>query len=112
MKTTLEVLVAARVLIHDPEHWCRGAFAMDADGAGGEPKVVAPEDDKACRWNPFGAVRRAGGLHVMFQLTKPEIALNKIARQLGFTCVEELNNTRPHAEVLALFDQAIAELRG
>lgn len=102
MNNTLQILIKAREIIYDSRNWCQDAFAREKkDGA-----VVAPEDRKACRWNIFGAVRRAGGRHVMFYLTEPEAVLCRLAQEAGFSCAQSV---APHAQVLRLLQEAIVE---
>lgn len=90
---TLEILTAARTLIHDPDHWCQGTyvdFRLDGDAyclSGAIFKISAGEYDAADR--------------SMIQLS-----------EIAHSTVTFFNDTHTHAEVIGLLDQAIAELSG
>jgi hypothetical protein len=101
--TPLKTLKAARQLITDPAKWTQGEYARDAYG-----KEVRPWSEDARCFCAFGAIQ-----HV----TKSEDS--EVDYLLIKTCfnnfqmsVLDLNDTHTHAEVLALFDAAIAELEG
>ncbi len=102
--TPLETLKAARQLISDPAKWTQGELARDADG-----NETNPNYDSATCFCAHGAIQ---------YFTKDE-TLSEADRLLIAVCsdehdcyVEEFNDTHTHAEVLALFDAAIAELEG
>ncbi|MCA3080557.1 MAG: hypothetical protein ING71_17415 [Rhodocyclaceae bacterium] len=101
--TPLETLKAARQLISDPAKWTHGWLARDADGNVSH----IGEKDAAC-WCSMGAI---------FHVDGPErpnsyAALQLLGAAIGGKSVARFNDTRTHAEVLALFDAAIAELEG
>ncbi len=102
--TPLETLKAARDLISDPAKWTQGELARDADG-----EQVPPLDDNATCWCSIGAMRKVCGPKANFY--------DGAFRRLYFKvpskgAVSEFNDTHTHAEVLALFDAAIAGLEG
>ena len=102
--TPLETLKAARDLISDPARWTQGALARDANG-----NEIDSTDNGAICWCSFGAIQ------VYTQkkwLTDVDHYLQKVCCELFDTSAERYNDTHTHAEVLALFDAAIAELEG
>lgn len=93
-KTVVEVLQKARALISKPENWCQhvfkqrnntGAMSYCAMGAVNEASRWHPEIHPAC----VLALRDAGGFSPIMTIPR-------------------YNDTHTHAEVLALFDKAIA----
>ena len=99
--TTVEILEAARALIAKPEHWCKGAQALDATGT-----VRRPCSRLAVRWCSLGAtdrVTRYKGIR----------ADNALYSALGMPPegIANFNDSHTHAEVLDLFDRAIAAER-
>ncbi len=100
--TPLETLRAARQLISDPAKWTQGEMARDADGNG-----ISANNDLATCYCSFGAI----------QFVNKESTQIAASRHLDHLClskfgisVDVFNDTHTHAEVLALFDAAIAEL--
>ena len=102
--TPLETLKAARDLISDPARWTQNLFARDKDG-----KRADPQSDEAVCFCSFGAIERFTGCKT---LSEVEGHLDNVCGRLFGTNVISFNDTRTHAEVLALFDAAIAELEG
>jgi hypothetical protein len=99
--TPLETLKAARQLISDPAKWTQGEFARDADGN----EVKAWSEDATC-FCAYGAIQ-----HVTEREdSEADFVLWKACMSKFQTEVIVLNDTHTHAEVLALFDAAIAEL--
>ena len=111
--TPLQTLKAARDLISDPARWTQRFKALDEFCL-----PVDPTSEKAICFCSLGALQNVTGLsryhQPVFEAAK---ALNRklpIYLTLGddeadFT---DFNDTHTHAEVLALFDAAIAELEG
>lgn len=94
----VEVLRWARDLIADPERWCQGALAENA-----ECEPVDYDSPDACRWCALGAVYRASpktpdGDAAIFYL-------HDAARPRGLI---DANDNQDHAAVLDLYDRAIA----
>ena len=102
--TPLETLKAARDLISDPARWTQGVQARDEHG-----DQVPHNDPIAHCFCIMGAVGR-----VAVQDTKMDAlrVLSKVTRRDFDTSIPDFNDTHTHAEVLALFDAAIAELEG
>ena len=99
------VLRNARAKIADPARWCRwhrDRFAVDAQGQGVESWSRA-----AVAWTPYGAVNAvtsaAGGI-----TRQARAALDREARDLGFTQAEDLSLKTDHCTVMTMFDGAIA----
>lgn len=102
--TPLETLKAARQLISDPAKWTQRFMARDADK---HPTYVGSKS--ADCWCSMGAI-----CHVVGGLCQSdgEAALAALGATIGGKNVVRFNDTHTHAEVLALFDAAIAELEG
>jgi hypothetical protein len=99
--TDLEIIKGARELISDPERWGQGWYAHDKKGDWADFA-----SDSACRWCAMGAIRKQANsgddrdcLH-LYRLLSGNFSLNRF------------NDTHTHAEVIALFDAAIARLEG
>jgi len=101
--TPLETLKAARQLISDPAKWTQGEYARDADGNG----VRAWSEDATC-FCAYGAIQR----FTEAEDSGVDFFLKKACADKFQLDVVTLNDTHTHAEVLALFDAAIAELEG
>lgn len=104
----LSLLVAARKKIESPSTWTQGANARDAAGypceANSEHAVCfcsygAIDAASATKFDTVVKFRAAGALYD---------AARSMERVVG---VAEYNDGHSHAEVLALFDAAIAEAR-
>jgi len=100
--TAVAVLTRARELISDERRWCKRAFALTWLDL---PVTVGSR--YARRFCALGAIKRAGR-----ELGLP---VNEASRALEWQTVRpvpELNerNVRTHAEVIAVFDAAIAML--
>ena len=99
--TPLETLKAARDLISDPARWTQNVSARDSMG-----RPTCPSASEAVCWCALGALGKASRFNSdhVFEVRK------LLLKQLGGSVVFIFNDTRTHAEVLALFDAAIAEL--
>src|SRR4029453_7429716 len=99
----VQIVERARALIADEQHWCRGELARDAKGRG-----VCPMSD--------GAVKRCGlGALIMaaYQITTDRqeaisLAIKAVRPLHGSATLVQVNDTRGHAALLALFDEVIA----
>jgi hypothetical protein len=89
--TTLDVLKAARERISDPARWCQETYrVLDAGGS-------------AIRWCAMATISdTTENNHLL------GVAWGALRRAMGGGCIAEYNDTHTHAEVLALFDRAIA----
>lgn len=104
-KTVLDVLVAARELISVPERWTRGSYARDIDG-----RQRGAKSDYATCWCASGAIERVAGDATFFGLQdKAWKALASLSGGSVATFNDDQRTT--HADVLELFDRAIADER-
>jgi hypothetical protein len=96
--TTKDILIKAREIISDEKNWTQKAQARDKDGH--EVSYLRPWAVCFCS---VGAVERASIGH-------PRRALAALDFLSGEICsnIAEFNDTSSHAEVLAMFDKAIA----
>lgn len=94
---TTEVLKAARELISVPERWTQGKMSRMSNGEFALPKSIL-----AVCWCAEGAVEKVS--------SKGDAVDAIIALQKGADGMRPfvINDTRTHAEVLAMFDRAIA----
>lgn len=103
----LEMLKAGRALIAQPSGWTKGVLARDCRGI-----VVGSTSADATCFCSLGALTRIElrtfkvPNHVYGQ------AVGALSAQMpaGVPCLAEFNDTHTHAEVLALWDRAIAKL--
>lgn len=118
MKTTKEILIAARALIEDPKHWTREALARDAHGL-----KVSTRDESAVCFCGAGAVSRICKLEFDPDgsgKTEWQRAYNEATERLRVANGTNIININDglgwcdkegqggHAAVLAAFDKAIA----
>jgi hypothetical protein len=96
--TALDKLRAARDLISDPERWTQGTIARDWTGK----QTTADAVDAFC-WCAIGALEKVASNAQPFRALR-------WAMPSGYRSIVSFNDTHTHAEVLALFDKAIAEL--
>ena len=105
--TTKEILIAARAKIADEKNWTQGELARDAKG---DPcKPLSPE---AVCWCTDGALRFAQGEDNLYARSYGPIGALMEALSLekdpSTTIPWRYNDSHTHAEVLAIFDRAIA----
>lgn len=100
------ILRAARARISDPSKWTQGAFARDAEGLEREP---------ASKWAVCWCA--LGSLEVEFpfgggfmERTALRRAVAVVAPGLPQLSVEQVNDRFDHATILAVFDEAIADV--
>lgn len=103
MKTTHDILVAARARIAKPENWCQFVMAKDHRG-----KSINSRDPMACCWCAGGAIYAVSDgvsdlTNGAFKALEMEIA----GRHDG-NLVPHFNDSHSHTKVLELFDRAIA----
>jgi hypothetical protein len=100
---TIDALRKARELISDPARWTQGFFAHSKTG-----RRVDPRGRSAVCWCVLGACDRVAGRSRNAN-ADAQIALHK-ARPRGYRNVAHYRDRpkRKHADVLALFDRAIA----
>lgn len=98
--TPLETLKAARDLISDPARWTQGWFAKNAHG-----ENVHSFSENAVCFCALGALDRTHNATLAIK--------DRLQRHLPPEHnISSFNDTHTHAEVIALFDAAIAELEG
>ena len=109
MTTTVQkqVLINARALIANPQHWTTRTLACGADG-----RHVEWHDRSASKWCAVGAIYRAAYDLVGNQKEAMRIGdkvANSICRRRWFgTALPTVNDAQGHAAVLAVFDKALA----
>ena len=93
MTTTADYLRQARALIENPEHWAANPFERTFEGPEG----------KMCALDALGCVEYERG-------TDYVPAYNALAGASAYISVAHFNDhpTTTHADVLALYDRAIA----
>lgn len=98
MKTTKEILVAARALIAE-KGWCTGVMARDANG-----HAVGEQDSNAACYCVLGALTAANGDEI------PNSVYVAFAYANGAESIVDWNDVkgRTKEEVLEAFDKAIA----
>lgn len=108
-KTAAEVLRVARELVARPGGWCQRALARTASG-----HPAPTHSREAVCFCARGALMRAAGMQPELVLFSPraEAALDAAAREQGFIGFVGYNDApgRTQAEVVALYDAAIAKL--
>ena len=105
MISTLMVLKAARALIAEKSGWTRRTYARDI-----HDKSVLPSSVEATCFCSYGAIER-GALNVIgqtsniYNISDAEGALRNF---IPDGMIADFNDNHTHAEVLAVFDLAIA----
>jgi hypothetical protein len=101
---TVEILKAGRELISDPARWTQTTYARAENG-----EILFGDDPGAICWCSRGALQKVLNTHRSIP-PKVGMALDAAARQLARRNVGviEFNDSRTHAEVLAMWDRAIA----
>lgn len=101
----LRMLLAAREWLSDPSHWSKGTYYRDANGAMIEdfdaPMVVG----STCAW---GALYHANGLRL---LAREGLAAEATLFAAGHVPTINDRPETTHADILALYDRAIAARR-
>jgi hypothetical protein len=111
--TPLETLKAARQLISDPAKWTQRFKALDEFAL-----PVDPKSERAICFCALGAMQNVTGLSRYHRpvFDAAEVLNRKLPLYVTLSDDEadftDYNDTHTHAEVLALFDAAIAELEG
>lgn len=102
--TTSEVLRKARALIEKPENWTQREVARDARGK----PIWNPRDERVCKRCTLGAV------DAVAESYEQALAMRTVLWEACSMSITDFNDTHTHAEVLSLFDRAIAaaEARG
>jgi hypothetical protein len=98
--TPLEVLVAGRDLLSDPDRWTQRALARDKKGEATDN----PWDAKATCFCSLGAVHKvlgSGELELKFEVKQ------YLSQAAPTHSIVPYNDNHTHAEVLAVWDEAI-----
>jgi hypothetical protein len=98
--STVEILKAAKALITDEKNWAQGCIARSASG-----EEVGALNPTACRFCAVGAIQKVA-------TDESRIPVIDILRSLAKGSVSFFNDSHSHAEVLSLFDLAIAHAEG
>lgn len=102
MKTTKEILVEARALIATPDRWTQHHQARNANG-----DLTSAMSAEAVCWCGWGAVWNVSFGADEDRIIAAEDALSKQTPSLHFPGWQD-HVGRNHAEVLEVFDRAIA----
>jgi hypothetical protein len=127
----LGILTKARELLSDPERWTKGCAARTASPGKGLSGIhVDPTHASAACWCSIGALRRAAGhknvdgtsyygpatfpaylsaLRILGKAIEPGCEAHNATMVVAVT--NDAENTK-HADVLAMFDKAIALAKG
>lgn len=107
-----ELLQQGRSKIEDPEHWCTGTLAINAEG---EP--VDPDARDAYAFCAVGAIFSGYDLDPIYQRARD--LLDSCAIEMGYEpdgegpyAIVDLNDNSDHATVLAAYDCAIRKADG
>lgn len=104
--TPLQILTRARKLLSNRKRWCQGASARDKRGL-----PTLPLSDNAVSFCAYGAIQRASD----GDIGQCDIILDKeacrISKKKGNIASYNDARGRTHAQILALFDSAIARLK-
>jgi hypothetical protein len=100
--TTVEVLIAAKTLIEDPERWTQHEYALRADGSG-----TFSLDVDARQWCATGALQRVQDSQIASETTEAFIILESAARTLDIDGIVGVNDDLGHAAVMQMYNKAI-----
>ena len=115
MSTTIQklVLINARTLIADPQHWTRSTLARSREG-----EEVSWADRSANQWCAMGAIYRAA-YDLLGDANKSARVGNDVVRGIIPPGVSQLrgylatlNDRGGHAAVIGAFDRALSADRG
>jgi glycogen synthase len=106
--TAKEILVQARELISDENHWTVKGLARNKDHA-----FVAPSSNQATCWCAMGAICKVDTMpgwdfeNLSSVALRASWHLDEVAERYCFASITNVNDHRGHAAVLAVFDEAI-----
>ena len=100
MPETLTTLKHARDLIADPGRWTTGDLARNQAW-----EYVRPRSKLACQWCAEGAVVAAAP-----DYRTAMAAIDALRAEIGGQELYVFNDSHPHAEVVGLFEKAVARL--
>jgi hypothetical protein len=99
--STATILALAQEKIRDPQHWCRGRLALDAEG-----QDTQPFGDDAVRWCAAGAVSAVAYTRLNSDVLN---ALTGAAVRRFGSGIITVNDSSGHAAVMEIYDIAIKE---
>ena len=100
---TKEILIEARKLIAQPEHWTQYEMARDVDG-----NPVEWDTQEAFSFCSFGAIDRVSRVRDCLGCDMTYQQLNLwVKENTDGDMFTDFNDNRSHAEVLAAFDEVI-----
>lgn len=107
---TVQILKEARALIADEENWTQGDYAQDKDG-----NQTMPSLSEATCFCAVGAIHRVGRIKLsqsvpldIISVLAIDEAVDRTDVGISESAIIGFNDTHTHADVLALFDRAIA----
>lgn len=106
MKSTLQILIEGRELISDPKRWTQGQTALDAS-----MQCVFPNSQKAVCWCSLGALAKVidvDSSELLADHVNAHDARHELSNAMGER-VWAFNDRHTHEQVLAAWDQAIAD---
>ena len=103
MREAAKLLKEAREVIRFRRRWVQGHFALDGHG-----NVVKPDDNAAVCWCASGAMRKVGNNNAWYSVARAAL-LNAVTGPNSGS-LGRYNDNHTHAEVLEMFDDAIAAL--
>jgi hypothetical protein len=108
VKTTVEILREARKRLEQPEAWTRGDFGRTEHGNSVSPIPSMLREASCLCVN--GALIASDDDNGSLMHSRASAIMSQCARRRGFETVSKLNDApeTTHADILALFDEAIA----
>lgn len=100
---TLQILKDARALIADEKNWTKDAFARNSSG-----EKVDPTNEGAVCFCAIGALAKAAGVNPEGELPAENLLVSEMLEWDARDSIPDFNDSHPHADVLTLFDRAIA----
>lgn len=104
--TPLQILTRARKLLSNPKRWCQWTSARDKRGL-----PTLPLSDNAVSFCAYGAIARTYNGSIGLCRTILDKEAGRISKKSGDFVKYNDARGRTHAQILALFDSAIARLK-
>ena len=98
-KVGKEILAVIQILINE-ELWCRRALARDKDGN----QLFDPKNENACSWCIYGV------LYMIDASPKTVSYLQSMARSLGWSDLDRLNDLNQHFFVMQFLKESVEAL--
>jgi hypothetical protein len=99
----IEALKAARAKISNPTNWCQGAYARGRTG-----RKVFTFSNRATAWCLYGALDSVC-MEQHWGSEGPADRLRTTSTRLGYGTPIEANDNGCHADVISIYDKAIAD---